>query len=163
MVAINTKEIYRFEVRRLKRFLCKVGSAWLCSQRRQEKYFIHDLSDYKFMKCSELNFQWKNVFLRALGFSYSQYSASRSFLSVLPFVFSWSFHGCLICCLRQLWKYYEKYSRRKDAGELFSQGIVSLVLPWPLYFPPVTSCPQRPIFNWLTDQTIKLLSMSVSM
>ena len=68
MVAINTKEIYRFEVRPLKRFLCKVGSAWLCNQRRpltlKEKisgkgHFIDELSDYKFIKCSELNFQWK--------------------------------------------------------------------------------------------------------
>ena len=89
-------------------------------------------------------------------FSYSQYPASRSFLSVLPFVFSWSFDGCLLFPKTAM-KVLRKIQLAKRCRRTLLAGY-SITGFAPLYFP----CPQRPIFNWLTDQTIKLLSISVS-
>ena len=34
-------------------------------------------------------------------------------VSYIIICISWSFHGCCICCLRQLWKYYKKRNGKK--------------------------------------------------
>ena len=83
-------------------------------------------------------------------FSYFHYpGASWGFLSCL--CISWSFHGCRICCLRQLWKYYENTNSEKTRTLQAGYTFISFA---PLYFQTVTSCPLRGLFSivWDTKQ-----------
>ena len=73
-----------------------------------------------------------------------------TFITLLAEVFylvvciSWSFHGCLICCLRQPWKYYENTNGEKMRTLLAGYTFIGFAL---LYFPPLTSCPLRGLFS----------------
>jgi len=62
-------------------------------------------------------------------------------LFYLVLCISWSFHGCLICCLRAM-KMLWKYKRQKDensAGRVYFHWFCTSVFP--------TSCPLRGLFS----------------
>jgi len=72
-------------------------------------------------------------------------------VSYLALCISWSFHGCLICSLRQLWNYYKNTAGKKMRTLLAGYTIIGFAS---LYSPPVTSCPLRGLFSigWQTKQ-----------
>ena len=65
-------------------------------------------------------------------------------VSYLVVCISWSFHGCRICCIRQLWKYYENKNSEKIRTLLAGYTFIGFA---PLYFQTVTSCPLRSLFS----------------
>ena len=80
-------------------------------------------------------------------------------VSYLVVCISWSFHGCCICCcLRQPWKYYEntndEIKGEDSACRVYFHWSCTSVFPNNNLM-----SSQRPIFNWLREQTIKLLSI----
>ena len=81
-------------------------------------------------------------------------------VSYLVVCISWSFYGCLICCLRQPWKYYENTNSEKMRILLAGYTFIGFAL---LYFQTLTSCPLRGLFSigWENVKQLSLLYLRI--